>query len=219
MSARASLRGTLAALATACCLAFSITGHAATFIIVNGDDPNEGFNDATPVAPVGGNPGTTLGQQRLNAFQHAANIWGATLTSDEQIWIIAFFDPLDCTATGAVLGAAGADHYWADTPGAKPNTWYPAALADKLASADLDPNAFDIFALFNSDLGKVGCLTGRPFYLGLDNNHGQAIDLVAVLLHEFGHGLGFSVFPTSGTSGARALGLPSVWEEFMHDNT
>ncbi len=27
--------------------------------------PRKGFNDPTPAAPVGGNPGTTLGQQRL----------------------------------------------------------------------------------------------------------------------------------------------------------
>ena len=41
---------------------------AATLVIVNGNAPGVGFNDPTPVAPVGGNPGTTLGQQRLNAF-------------------------------------------------------------------------------------------------------------------------------------------------------
>ena len=41
---------------------------AATIVIVNQNDPGVGFNDPTPVAPVGGNPGTTLGQQRLNAF-------------------------------------------------------------------------------------------------------------------------------------------------------
>ena len=49
---------------------------AATFTIVNLDSAGEGFNELTSAAPVGGNSGTTLGQQRLNAFQHAANIWG-----------------------------------------------------------------------------------------------------------------------------------------------
>ena len=38
---------------------------AATINIDNVDGPNEGFNDPTPVAPEGGNPGTTRGQQRL----------------------------------------------------------------------------------------------------------------------------------------------------------
>ena len=44
--------------------------------------PGEGFNDPTPAAPVGGNTGTTLGQQRLIAFQHAADIWGAELDTN-----------------------------------------------------------------------------------------------------------------------------------------
>jgi hypothetical protein len=49
----------------------------------------------------------------------------------------------------------------------------------------------EIAAQFSSDF---------DFYLGLDNNHGVKNDLVVVLLHEFGHGLGFSSF-LSRTSG------------------
>ena len=45
---------------------------AATIVIVNQNAVGVGFNDPSAVAPVGGNPGTTLGQQRLLAFQHAA---------------------------------------------------------------------------------------------------------------------------------------------------
>jgi len=40
---------------------------------------------------------------------------------------------------------------------------------------------------------------------------------VTVLLHEFGHGLGFTVGPTSGLSGTRAQGLPSIWERYVAD--
>jgi hypothetical protein len=47
-----------------------------TITIQNADSGTTGFNDPTPVAPVGGNDGTTIGQQRLNAFQFAASIWG-----------------------------------------------------------------------------------------------------------------------------------------------
>ena len=50
----------------------------ARIIIINGDDLGEGFNDPTPAAPVGGNPGTTKGQQRLIAFQYAAEIGRAS---------------------------------------------------------------------------------------------------------------------------------------------
>ena len=62
--------------------------------VVNADGANEGFNDPTPAAPVGGNPGTTKGQQRLIAFQFAADLWGASLDSNVDIQIQASFDPL-----------------------------------------------------------------------------------------------------------------------------
>src|SRR5215203_1749034 len=81
---------------------------AANIVIVNLDGPNEGFNDPTPAAPVGGNPGTTKGQQRLIAFQYAASIWGSILDSPVPIYVQAVFDPLACTANAATLGSAGA---------------------------------------------------------------------------------------------------------------
>ena len=59
-------------------LAFGIAS-AATITIINNDGVNEGFNDPTPVAPVGGNPATTLGAQRLYLFQYAANLWGSQI--------------------------------------------------------------------------------------------------------------------------------------------
>ena len=57
-------------------LAPAVAG-AATITIVNNNAAGVGFNDPTPVAPVGGNPGVTLGAQRLYIFQYAASIWGA----------------------------------------------------------------------------------------------------------------------------------------------
>ena len=141
---------------------------AATITVVNMDGPGEGFNDPTAVAPVGGNPGPRAGPQRLIAFQHAANIWGAVLDSPETIYVQASFDPLTCTATGAVLGAAGAIQIFADFPGREfDDTWYHVALANKLAGGDLAPGANgttadDIVAFFNSNLnGNPACLGGR----------------------------------------------------------
>src|SRR5688572_5026914 len=98
----------------------------ATIVISNGDAPNVGFNDPTPVSPVGGNNGTTLGQQRLNAFQFAANIWGATLTSGPTITIRASWsDTLACTASSGTLGSAGNTGFLTrDFPGSVPGHWY-----------------------------------------------------------------------------------------------
>lgn len=199
---------------------------AATIVIQNGNAAGVGFNDPTPAAPVGGNPGTTLGQQRLNAFQAAASVWGATLNSSATIIVFATMEPLTCTATAATLGSAGPRSVWRDFTGAPlAATWYHAALANARFGADLDGGTdFEIRARFNSNLGQANCLAGSPFYLGLDNNHGTAIDLFTVLLHEFGHGLGFST-TTNGINGAQlndgtnATGYPSSYDFFVFDNT
>lgn len=209
----------LAALALSCAIVAGT--QAATVIIVNQNTPGVGFNDPTPVTPIGGNPGTTLGQQRLNAFQHAADIWGATLTSNVPIRIGASFVPLACTENTAVLGSAGANEVWSDFPNApRANTWYPSALASKLAGTDVaTPGEPHIIARFNSRLGLFpDCLPGPGFYLGLDNNAGAATDLVTVLLHEMAHGLGFQTF-TSKETGAEFADIPSVWDHFLVDNT
>lgn len=210
-------------------LAPSNANAAATITIVNNDGAGEGFNDPTPVAPVGGNTGTTLGQQRLNAFQFAANIWGATLDSSVTIVVLANFDPLTCSATSAVLGSAGPRTVWRNFPNAPlSDVWYNAALANKMAGEDLltatdDPDFHqDIRARFNVNLGNAGCLTGSPFYLGLDANHGTGVDLVAVLLHEFGHGLGFISLVDEETGEAledEGVASPGIYDTFLYDNT
>lgn len=204
---------------------------AAEVIVWNGDLPGIGFNDPTPATPVGGNPGVTRGQQALNVFQRAADAWGKRLESDQTINVIATFSPLNCTSTTATLGAAGANWVFSDAPaaaggkGMTPGTWYHAALAEKLTKTDLTTDAdpidfFEIVAFFNGNLGNPGCLDGNGWYFGLDNQQpSNRIDLLAVVLHEFGHGLGFSLATTNSNTGARLLGIPSVWESNMYDAT
>ncbi|HYY94525.1 MAG TPA: hypothetical protein VE713_08405, partial [Pyrinomonadaceae bacterium] len=197
---------------------------AATIVILNNDAAGAGFNDTTPVTPVGNNTGTTLGQQRLNAFQFAANVWGATLNSNVTITIRASWAALPCTATTATLGSAGTVSIFRDfSPNAVPGTWYSAALANALSGQDLNPNSPEINARFNSNLGNTGCLDGTHFYLGLDDNHGADVDLVTVLIHEFAHGLGFQSF-TDPTTGAEATGssggaFPSIYDRFLLDDS
>lgn len=194
---------------------------AATLAIVNADPAGVGFNDTTVVAPVGGNTGTTLGQQRLIAFQAAANKWGATLTSSVTIRISARWTALTCTASSAVLGSAGATEVFSDGTLPVPGRWYGKAQANKLVGSDQDPATADISANFNVNLGNTNCLTGIFFYLGLDGNHGANVDLVTVLTHEFGHGLGFQTY-TNGSTGVQLGGAsskPSIWDDFLADST
>ena len=195
---------------------------AANIFIINNDGPGEGFNDPTPVAPVGGNPGTTRGQQRQIAFAYAAGIWSQNIDSNVDIYVVAAFNPL---APG-VLGSAGAWDVFSDFAGTPPfpgsffpQTWYSSALADKRAGYDHDITAPDLTAQFSSNFN---------FYLGLDANHGPLNDLVTVLLHELGHGLGFQNFVTEQTganlggffSGPRFYPVQTdVYSQFTLDTT
>lgn len=200
-------------------LGLGASASAATITIVNGNLPGVGFNDPTAAAPVGGNTGTTVGEQRLIAFQHAANIWGAKLDSSVPINVLATFEPLTCTATAAVLGSAGATTVFRDFPGAAfPGTWYHKALVNKLIGFESSPGTADLRARFNVNLGQAGCLTGVGWYYGLDTGHGNQVNLVTVLLHEFAHGLGFSSF-ASVTNGSYLLGFSDVYSKFYLDNT
>jgi len=191
----------------------------ATITIINANAPDVGFNDPTQATPLATNPGTTVGEQRLKVFEYAAAQWGAVVDSQVEIFILAAFLPRACTATSGVLGSAGATSIFSDFPGAIfPATWYPAALADKLAGEDLDPTDADIVAVFNSEVGKTGCLEGASWYYGLDTNHGATeINLATVLLHEFAHGLGFQSFVSTST-GAMPLDQIDVYSLFYFDD-
>ncbi len=201
-------------------LASSSAFGAATIVVQPNDPANVGFNDPTPVSPVGDNNGTTLGQQRLIAVQRAADIWGAVLTSGPTITVRANWpNDVPCTATTAVLASAGTVGLvgnFANAPFA--NTWYSRALANKLAGTDLSAAGPEIDAEFNSRIGTSGCLPTRFWYLGLDNNHGAGIDLVTVTIHELGHGLGFASF-TNEATGAQPSNRPSIFDRFLRDNT
>lgn len=197
----------------------------ANIVILNGDGAGVGFNDPTPATPVGGNTGTTIGQQRLNAFQAAASIWGATLVSNPTITIRATWEALPCTANSGTLGTAGnSGSIWRNFGGAEPGFWYGNALANAISGTDRNGATHEINARFNVSLGNSGCLETLHWYYGLDNNHGTTgVDLISVLLHEFGHGLGFQTF-TSTTTGQQAGSqqggfFPSIFDRYLFDSS
>ncbi|HSI51309.1 MAG TPA: PA domain-containing protein [Ideonella sp.] len=204
----------------------AFTAWGATIEILNTDSPGVGFNDKTAAAPVGGNEGSTLGEQRMNVYKKVASVWGQQLPEGPVIQISANWPALDCNSSQAVLGQAGAVTSWHDFPNApKTGTWYPAALANTLAQVDLDDGAKpEISSSFNVNLGKANCLEGTPWYLGLDGNApAGSIDFAVVLTHEVGHGLGFAT-PTNGSTGLQPRDTdgkryPTVWESMMFDNT
>jgi len=192
----------------------------ATFVVNNLDPPNLGFNDPTPVSPVGGNTGTTLGQQRLIAFKYAADIWGKALDGPVPIVIDAMFAPLDCSGGLITLGHARAKTLVASAPGnlipgLPLNVLYPQPLADQLAGRDLDPGSADIEATFNGGLND--CDPNIDWYYGLDAQAGALSDLIEVVVHELGHGLGFSSGVDLGT-GELNIGMPDTFSSHIYDN-
>jgi hypothetical protein len=204
---------------------------SANILINNVDPAGQGLNDPTPATPIGGNPGTTVGDQRLNVFHAAADRWGETLESNVDIVVQATFLPLSCGPTSGVLGAAGTIQIFAFSAAPPPIqtfTWYHSSLINALAGFDLTPGPFDpgllvppfnddIVAFFNSNLGSPGCLQNSGWYYGLDDNQpANEIDFFAVVMHEMGHGLGFSEFASEAT-GALFAGLPGIYSRFMLD--
>lgn len=191
------------------------TAQAADIIPVVTDPANFGYNDPTPVAPVGGNPGTTRGQQRRIVAQYAAAMWGSVLQSNEPIYVQARFQNL----AAGVLGSAGsvtAHGNFANAPFL--NTYYHAALADSLAGFDLSPTTYDIQSQFS---------TNFAFYYGLDGKTPAGlVNFLDVVMHEYAHGLGFSNFEDEASGrwlGATLAqpngGFPDAYSQFTFDNT
>ncbi|MFY9243413.1 MAG: T9SS type A sorting domain-containing protein [Polaribacter sp.] len=119
------------------------------------------------------------------AFQYAVDIWAHLIDSPVPISVVATFEPLE----GNTLGSAGAVslHTASKVAGIDENTWYVSALYEKLIGRDRDQElgeSDDIRASFNSNFN---------WYFGTDGNAPDGLqDFVTVVLHELGHGLGFS---------------------------
>ena len=116
-------------------LAGTTAAAGANLVVTNADAAGTGLNDPTPVLPVGGNSGTTLGAQRLAVFEEAARLWGQVIDSDVTINILASFQPLACDATSGVLGHASSPNVYASgnsgIPFPQSNTWYVAAQTER----------------------------------------------------------------------------------------
>ncbi|MCA8832695.1 T9SS type A sorting domain-containing protein [Hymenobacter pini] len=145
--------------------------------------------------------------QAQAAFQYAVDIWQSLLTSPVTIRVQATWTPLGA----GVLGSAGATAYYSDISSSVRNgAAYPVALAEKLSGRDLNPaTEADISARFSSSFN---------WYYGTDGNvpTGQ-YDLVSVVLHELGHGLGF-IASTGYSNGQGGYATPpSVFGTYIEN--
>lgn len=183
------------------------------------------WTDTTAATPVGGNPGTTLGDQRKNALTYATQQLVSQLGIQTSIIVHACGAHLGGDDKSAVLAHAGPTTFTFDTAGQPSNslpkkyTWYPAALVARLDGSTLcgsgggacdEVSNAAIEAVFNEDFGNADVLGGEQFYLGYTPSSGgtRSVDFISVAMHEMTHGLGFiglvNTDPTQGALGAKA---------------
>ncbi len=152
------------------------------------------------------------------AFQLAVDIWSNLISSPVPIRIDAIWHPIDSGNTsGTILGQASPADFTRNFPGQqKASTWYPIALAEKIAGQELNSvNDADIVAEFNSS---------APWYLGTGTPSRNEFDFASVVLHELCHGLGFtSSLRSTQTSSTAAWGYdtgsPFIFDHFVQNAT
>ena len=122
--------------------------------------------------------------EAIQALEYAADIWAAHLSSTIPIKIEATWEDLG----NNVLGSAGPTYlYFLSGEGVVENTLYTIAQASALTGIDLattEAEGFDIEVNINCSFNN--------WYFGTDmNTPAGLIDLVTVMVHEIGHGIGF----------------------------
>jgi hypothetical protein len=118
------------------------------------------------------------------AFEYAVSIWEHIIESDIPIYIEAKWRTMD----NNILGSAGPTDYYADFEYApRKNRFYPISVVEKITKSEITgPSSPDISATFNKDI---------KWYFGTDGKTPELLyDFVTVVLHEIGHGLGFTGF-------------------------
>lgn len=204
------------------------------------------WNDSAPVSPVGGNSGTTRGQQRRNAMLEALRQLSAGFSSEVPISVRACWADLPVSQSGSttLAGAAPDDFLIEDRSLVFSNgssyppapflpekyAFYPSATSARLAGTSACrmrggscADVTDMTITYNRRIGEAGVLGGRPFYLGYDAAPATALDFVGVSVHELGHGLGFYSLirlTASGSSpaGSKPLGRDDVFTRRVADN-
>ena len=166
-------------------------------------------------------------QNARNAFQYAADIWGSVIESSVPI-------PVEACWTGdlptSTLGSAGPNQTWfnesdANILGVQKETWYPISLVNATYGSDIFGGAPNIVASFNANRTDWTFRTDGVAEAG-------KLDFVTVVLHEFGHGLGFTgmmeydngsgTAECDGVSGKGCYdlsgnGYPAIYDRFTED--
>lgn len=115
------------------------------------------------------------------AIQSAVDVWSENFASTVPINVNVKWGS---SSSYGILASASAKNNFANFNGAPDKTlYYSSALANALAGKDLDPTTHEI---------EISITSNAPWYYGVDGKcPPRSFDLVSVILHEMGHGLGF----------------------------
>ena len=115
------------------------------------------------------------------AVQAAVDIWSENFASTVPVNVNVKWGS---SSSYGVLASASAKNNFSNFNGAPDKTlYYASALANALAGRDLDPNSPEV---------EISITSNAHWYYGTDGNcPARSFDLVSVILHEMGHGLGF----------------------------
>ncbi|MCB1554097.1 MAG: hypothetical protein KDJ14_09845 [Xanthomonadales bacterium] len=189
-----------------------------------------GWNDSTPVQPVRGNDGTTLGQQRRNALVEAARLLASELRPVTRVNIRACWDTLSSNSTLAQAGPRG--FLYSDAFGdsgqlraterylERPFTFYSQAAAANMAGTPAcsfvggSCSTPDLEITYNLTIDQNQVNTQR-FDYGLQAAGTVGSSFITVSMHEISHGLGFlgliNTRDSNGPIGAKLVDYDDIY--------
>lgn len=144
----------------------------------------------------------------LAVFNKATEIWSQFIVSGVPIVIDVSWSNLG----GNILGSAGPTYSYINFDVAPyTNTYFPISLMEKMRAMDANSDKADIVANFNSSFSH--------WYIGTEGLPSpNQIDLLSVVIHELGHGLGFSGYLEANSSSQVAyINYPGIFDKFTQD--
>jgi hypothetical protein len=117
------------------------------------------------------------------AINAAVDVWSQNFVSDVPVKVKVTWGRQSSSAILAAASPGKLHNNFKNIPDSE--LWYASALADAIAGEDIEPAIEEVSIRINSSNGPM-------LYLGTDGNcPSNKYDLVSMILHEMGHGLGF----------------------------
>ena len=173
---------------------------ATTINVVYSDPPGVGFNDHTPVTPIPGNAGTTLGTQRRIAHEFAVKLFERVLWIPDNRPISSSIDFF--SARDSVLSSSDTQQYLLQTddvaPGLFPGYEYPYTLIAARTSLSLPTRGVITNIKYNANY-NFHLATTEPTH---------ARSMIPSVLHEYLHAAGISPGYSTGST--------SIFERYLN---